>query len=82
MDRLYPIYTMIGVVIMIITLNQVLEDKGISQNQLAKDTGISVETIRNFKNNKTSQISFDVLDKVCNYLNCGVEDVMCLEKCE
>ena len=67
---------------MIITLNQVLEDKGISQNQLAKDTGISVETIRNFKNNKTSQISFDVLDKVCNYLNCGVEDVMCLEKCE
>ena len=73
---------MIGVVIMIITLNQVLEDKGISQNQLAKDTGISVETIRNFKNNKTSQISFDVLDKVCNYLNCGVEDVMCLEKCE
>lgn len=82
MDRLYPIYTMIGVVIMIITLNQVLEDKGISQNQLAKDTGISVETIRNFKNNKTSQISFDVLEKVCNYLNCGVEDVMCLEKCE
>lgn len=73
---------MIGVVIMIITLNQVLEDKGISQNQLAKDTGISVETIRNFKNNKTSQISFDVLEKVCNYLNCGVEDVMCLEKCE
>lgn len=67
---------------MIITLNQVLEDKGISQNQLAKDTGISVETIRNFKNNKTSQISFDVLEKVCNYLNCGVEDVMCLEKCE
>ena len=65
---------------MIITLNQVLEDRGISQNQLAKDTGISVETIRNFKNNKTSRISFDVLEKVCNYLNCGVEDVMCLEK--
>ena len=59
---------------MIITLNQVLEDKGISQNQLAKDTGISVETIRNFKNNKTSRISFDVLEKVCNYLGCGIED--------
>ena len=67
---------------MIITLNQVLEDKGISQNQLAKDTGISVETIRNFKNNKTTRISFDVLEKVCNYLECEVEDVMRLEKCE
>ena len=65
---------------MIITLNQVLEDKGISQNQLAKDTGISVETIRNFKNNKTTRISFDVLEKVCNYLNCKIEDVICLEK--
>lgn len=60
-----------------ITLNQVLENKGISQNQMAKDTGISVETIRNFKNNKTSRISFDVLEKICNYLDCGVEDVMC-----
>ena len=65
---------------MIITLNQILEDKGISQNQLAKDTGISVETIRNFKNNKTTRISFDVLERVCNYLKCGIEDVMRLEK--
>ncbi len=63
-----------------ITLNQILENKGISQNQLAKDTGISVETIRNFKNNKTTRISFDILEKICNYLDCGVEDVMCLEK--
>ena len=67
---------------MIITLNQVLEDRGISQNQLAKDTGISVETIRNFKNNKTTRISFDGLEKVCNSLECGVEDVMCWEKSE
>lgn len=63
-----------------ITLNQILENKGISQNQLAKDTGISVETIRNFKNNKTSRVSFDVLEKICNYLDCGVEDVFCLER--
>ncbi len=65
-----------------ITLNHVLEDRGISQNQMAKDTGISVETIRNFKNNKTTRISFDILEKICIYLDCGVEDVMCLEKGE
>ena len=79
MDKLYPIYKY-GVIDMKITLNQVLEDRGISQNQMAKDTGISVETIRNFKNNKTTRISFDILEKICDYLNCGVEDVMCLEK--
>ena len=30
-----------------ITLNQVLDSKGISQNQMAKDTGISTSTLRN-----------------------------------
>ncbi len=65
-----------------IMLNQVLEKKGVSQNQLAKDTGISVEAIRNFKNNKTTRISFDVLEKICNYLDCSVCDVLCPEKSE
>lgn len=31
-----------------VMLNQILDGKGISQNQMAKDTGISVETIRDF----------------------------------
>ena len=63
-----------------VTLNQVLEDRGISQNQMAKDIGISVDSIRNFKNNKTTRINFDTLEKICNYLECGVEDVLCEEK--
>lgn len=63
-----------------VTLDQVLENKGISQNQMAKDTGISVAALRNLKNNKTSRISFDILEKICNYLDCGVGDVLCTEK--
>lgn len=62
-----------------ITLSQILDEKGISQNQMAKDTGISVVTLRNLKNNKTTRISFDILEKICRYLSCGVEDVLCLE---
>ena len=78
-DNLYSIYRH-GVIEMKITLDQILENKEISQNQMAKDTGISVETIRNFKNNKTTRIRFDILEKICNYLECGVEDVLHLEK--
>lgn len=37
-----------GGFIMKVMLNQILDGKGISQNQMAKDTGISVETIRDF----------------------------------
>lgn len=63
-----------------ITLNQVLDSKGISQNQMAKDTGISTSTLRNLNHNRTTRISFDILEKICRYLECGIEDVLSLEK--
>lgn len=63
-----------------ITLNQVLDSKGISQNQMAKDTGISTSTLRNLNHNRTTRISFDILEKICQYLGCGIEDVLSLEK--
>ncbi len=62
-----------------ILLNRLLDDRGISQNQLAKDTGISVTTLRNLNHNRTARISFDILDKLCGYLNCGVEELLCPE---
>ena len=63
-----------------ITLNEVLDRKGISQNQMAKDTGISTSTLRNLNHNRTTRISFDVLEKICMYLDCSIEDILCLEK--
>ncbi len=63
-----------------ITLNEVLDSKGISQNQMAKDTGISTSTLRNLNHNRTTRISFDVLEKICTYLDCNIEDILCLEK--
>lgn len=63
-----------------ITLNQVLDHKGISQNQMAKDTGISTSTLRNLNHNRTTRISFDILEKICQYLDCGIEDILCPER--
>lgn len=62
-----------------VTLNQVLDQKGVSQNQLAKDTGISTSTLRNLNHNRTTRISFDVLEKICMYLNCSIEDILSLD---
>ncbi len=61
-----------------IMLNQILDQKGISQNQLSKDTGISINTLRNLNHNRTSRISFDTLEKICNCLDCGVGDILSL----
>jgi len=63
-----------------ITLNEVLDRKGISQNQMAKDTCISTSTLRNLNHNLTTRISFYVLEKICMYLDCNIEDILCLEK--
>ncbi|MCI8871612.1 MAG: helix-turn-helix transcriptional regulator [Lachnospiraceae bacterium] len=63
-----------------IMLNQLLENRKISQNQMAKDTGISVTTLRNLNHNRTTRISLDILEKICRYLDCGVEDILCAEK--
>lgn len=62
-----------------ITLNQMLDSRGISQNQMAKDTGISTSTLRNLSHNRTTRISFDILEKICQYFNCGIEDILSLE---
>lgn len=62
-----------------VTLNELLDKKGISQNQMAKDTGISASTLRNLNHNRTTRISFDILEKICQYLGCGVSDVLSLE---
>ena len=58
-----------------IMLNQILENKGISQNQMSKDTGISVTTLRNLNHGRTTRISFEVLEKICQYLDCSVEEI-------
>lgn len=63
-----------------IMLNDILDAKGLSQNQMAKDTGISTSTLRNLNHNRTTRISFDVLEKICGYLNCGIGDILTIDK--
>lgn len=63
-----------------IMLSQMLDQKGVSQNQLSKDTGISINTLRNLNHNRTTRISFDTLEKICNRLDCGVGDILTIEQ--
>ncbi len=63
-----------------VMLSQLLDEKRISQNQLAKDTGISVSTLRNLCHNRTTRVSFDILEKICCYLCCPINEILVLEK--
>ena len=64
------------VIDMKIMLSQMLDEKGVSQNQLAKDTGISLNTLRNLNHGRTTRISFDTLEKICDRLGCAVGDIL------
>lgn len=43
---------------------------------IAKETGISRTTLTNLYYRRTDKISFEVLNKLCKYLNCNVQDIL------
>lgn len=59
-----------------VILSQTLKEKGISQYQLSKMTGVTAGNINNLCNNKTTYIKFTILDKICTALNCTVNDIL------
>lgn len=58
-----------------ITLNETLKKANKSQYKLAQETGIAHSTINKLCNGKTDRIKFETLEKICNNLNCDIEDV-------
>ena len=59
-----------------VILKETLKNKGVSQYQLAKNTGIASSTINKICNGKTKSIDFDILQKICETLHCDVSAIM------
>ena len=53
---------------------KMLIDKELSKKELIIATGISKSTVE--KMSRGENVSLDVIDKLCSYFNCGVEDVI------
>lgn len=59
-------------------LFNILNKKGIKKTDLQKNLKLSSTTIA--KLSKNENISLDILEKICSYLQCNVEDIMSFEK--
>ena len=59
-----------------VNLEQMLKERGKSLYWLAQESEISYPTVHKLVNNKTSSISFDVLEKLCTLLNCSTCDII------
>ncbi len=54
--------------------------KKISMYRLAKDTGVAYSTLWKLKTGRVNSIDFDVLAKICDYLECKPNDLLVIEK--
>ncbi len=53
---------------------KMLIDKEMKKKQLMQATGISKSTID--KMGRGEQVSMDIIDRICNYFDCNVEDII------
>ncbi len=57
---------------------KLLIDKNLKKSDLVKQVGLSSSTVA--KMGKGEKVSMEVLEKICEYLDCNVCDVMSFEK--
>lgn len=59
-----------------INLDRLLADRGITQAELARLTGIRPSTICDIYNNNASFLKLDNIDKICSVLGCSIGDLL------
>lgn len=64
----------------LITLKECLEEKGMTQRELSRLTGIRQPSIHEMCHNQTNRLPLDNLAKICEALGCGILDILKLEK--
>lgn len=59
-----------------INLSTLLGSRRMSQAELARKTGIRPNTINDIYNEICERINLEHIDRICEYLECGVSDLI------
>ena len=59
-----------------LTIDKLLERRGITRYELAKRTEIKFQTIDRYYKNRVVRYDSYILDKICEVLNCTVGDII------
>lgn len=57
-------------------LEKLLDDKKISKNKIVSETDTDFKVIQRISKGNLSRIDIDVMDRLCNYLNCDFNDII------
>lgn len=66
----------------IIDLESVLAEKGISKTSLCYGCKLQHTQLNNYCKNKVSRIDLHTLAKICTFIECDISDILKLEKDE
>lgn len=61
-------------------IQNILDKKDKTIYWLAKQCGVTYQTMHKIVNNKTDSIHFSVLEKICTVLDCELTDILELQK--
>ncbi len=63
-----------------LTLDNALTNRKVTRYELAKRTGIQYQIIDNYYKNKVKRYDSYVLDRICEALDCGIQDIVSYQK--
>lgn len=61
-----------------VNLRRIAFDRNCNMSKIARKTGISRTTLSALYHQKSVGVSLSTLEKLCNYLDCGIEDILVL----
>jgi putative transcriptional regulator len=62
-----------------VRLKEILEDRGMSQRELARLTGLRPNTINHLCSNTATSVYFETLEVICKTLNIEIQELLELE---
>ena len=63
-----------------LTIDQYLDNHGISRYELSKRAGISYQIVDHYYKNKVVRYDRYVLDRICEALDCDITDILVFTK--
>ncbi len=63
-----------------LTLHAALEKRNMTRYELAKRTGIQYQVIDNYYKNKVKRYDSFVLDRICDALDCEIQEIIAYSK--
>ena len=61
-------------------LGNILDEKNISKNKLSQDTETDYKVITRYINGDLTRLDINILERLCNYLDCNISDIVELKK--